>query len=297
MSAFETHVASKGKEPYDMEVRYFHKDGSIVWVNCRGRVVEWNKKGEPLRMLGVHMDITKLKDREMAVNAEANDARRFAFAAAHDLLQPMTTIERGLITMFDELGENADDEQRQVMTYLDQAVSRMRSRIHGVLDFAQVFNDDEPLDAVDLNDVAQSAIDEFRAQIDEIGASIVLRDLPVVMTRVALVPRLFQNLLSNALKYRKKRGKCQILIEPAASEPGMVAIRVADNGIGIPVEDRHTLFKMFSRLHTETEYEGIGVGLALCHRIMTLSGGRIVLGDGLDGGVSFICIFPEPPVE
>ena len=297
MSAFEAHVASKGEEPYDMEVRYFHKDGSIVWVNNRGRVVEWNKKGEPLRMLGVHMDITKLKDREMAVNAEANDARRFAFAAAHDLLQPMTTIERGLTTMFDELGENADEEQRQVMTYLEQAVSRMRSRIHGVLDFAQVFNDDEPLDAVDLNDIAQNAIDEFRTQIDEIGAGVVLRDLPVVMTRAALVPRLFQNLISNALKYKKKRGKCQILIEPAASEPGMVAIRVADNGIGIAVEDRHALFRMFSRLHTETEYEGIGVGLALCHRIMALSGGRIVLGDGLDGGVSFICTFPEPPVE
>ena len=294
MSKFEAHVASKGQDPYDMEVRYFHKDGSIVWVICRGRVVEWNEKGEPLRMLGVHIDITKLKERELAVFAEADDARRFAFAAAHDLLQPMTTIERGLQTFVDELGEGLGADQQQVLGYLEQATARMRSRIHGVLDFAQVFDADEPLDAVDLNTVAQASIEEFRAQIDEIGAEVVVGDLPTVMTRASLVPRLFQNLVSNALKYRKKRGKCRILIEQAPSEPGMVAIRVADNGIGIPGEHRTALFKMFSRLHTEAEYEGIGVGLALCHRIMALSGGRIVLGDGLDGGCSFFCTFPKP---
>ena len=135
MAAFEAHVASRGKTPYDLEVRYFHKDGSIVWVICRGRVVEWNSKGEPLRMLGVHLDITRLKAREQSVHAEANEARRFAFAAAHDLLQPMTTIERGLTTLFGELGEGVDADQRQVMTYLEQATARMRSRIHGVLDF------------------------------------------------------------------------------------------------------------------------------------------------------------------
>ena len=297
MSAFDAHVASKGQTPYDMEVRYFHKDGSIVWVICRGRVVEWNSKGEPQRMLGVHLDITKLKEREQSVHAEANEARRFAFAAAHDLLQPMTTIERGLSTLLGEPSEDVPPDQRKVMTYLEQATARMRSRIHGVLDFAQVFDADEPLDVVDLNEVAKASIEEFRSQIDEIGAEVVLRDLPAAMTRASLVPRLFQNLLSNALKYRKKRGKARILIEAAASEPGMVAIRVADNGIGIADEHRPALFKMFSRLHTESEYEGIGVGLALCQRIMTLSDGRIVLGDGLDGGCSFICTFPEPEKE
>lgn len=296
-AAFDAHVASKGVEPYDFEARFFHKVGSIVWVVRRGRVTEWSKRGEPLRMLGVHMDITRLKEREMAVNSEANDARRFAFAAAHDLLQPMTTIERGLATLYEELGDGLGADQKQVVTYLDQATASMRSRIHGVLDFAQVFNSDEPLDPVDLNEVAQTAIEEFRVQIEEIGAEVVLRDLPVALSRVNLVARLFENLLSNALKYRKKRGKCRILIEPAPAEAGMVAIRVADNGIGIPQEHRPALFKMFSRLHTENEYEGIGVGLALCMRIMTLSGGRIVLGDGLDGGVSFICTFQEPQVE
>jgi len=297
MSAFEAHVASKGAEPYDLEVRYFHKNGSIVWVVCRGRIIEWSKSGDPIRMLGVHMDITKLKERELAVNAEADEARRFAFAAAHDLLQPMTTIERGVTTLGEELGDNVTSEQRQVLTYLDQASSRMRARIHGVLDFAQVFDSDEALDTVDLNEVAHNSIEEFQGQISEIGAEVVVRDLPAAMTRETLVPRLFQNLLSNALKYRKKRGKCRIVIEKAASEPGKVAIRVADNGIGIPTEMRPQLFKMFSRLHTETEYEGIGVGLALCQRIMNLSGGRIVLGDGIDGGTSFICVFPEPPSE
>lgn len=297
MSAFEAHVASKGAEPYDIEVRYFHKDGSIVWVVCRGRVTEWSEKGEPLRMMGVHMDITHLKQREMAVNAEANDARRFAFAAAHDLLQPMTTIERGVTTLVDELGETASEEQQKIMAYIDQASARMRARIHGVLDFAQVFQEEAELEPVDLTAVAQSSIEEFRTQIEEIGAEVALQDLPTALTRESLAPRLFQNLISNALKYRKKRGKCRVVIEPAPSEPGMVAVRVSDNGIGIADEHRANLFQMFSRLHTETEYEGIGVGLALCHRIMTLSGGRIVLSDGLNGGASFICTFPAPSDE
>ncbi|MEM1272766.1 MAG: chemotaxis protein CheB [Pseudomonadota bacterium] len=294
LDSYERHVKSGGKVPYYNEVRYIHKDGSIIWVICRGRVVEWDKDGAPLRMLGVHVDVTALKERELKVNAEAQDVRRFAFAAAHDLLQPMTTIERGLSTLEDELPDTISAEGRQMLAYLDQATARMQARIHGVLDFAQVFDRDSPLDNVALTSVAQASIEEFNAQIEEIGAEVDLKPLPVVRCRENLVPRLFQNLISNALKYRKKRGKCRIVIEEAAAEPGMVAIRFADNGIGIAPEHRPKLFAMFARLHTEAEYEGIGVGLALCERIMTLSGGRIVVGDGNEGGASFICTFPEP---
>ncbi|MEM9319353.1 MAG: chemotaxis protein CheB [Pseudomonadota bacterium] len=292
VAAFEAHTQSGGKEPYDLELRYFHKDGSIIWVICRGRVVEWNKDGTPQRMLGVHVDITRLKEREMVVNAEAEEVRRFAFAAAHDLLQPTTTIERGLDDLTEEFSDHLSPESRKVMGFLNQAAARMRARIHGVLDFAHVFDEDIPLDRVDLNTIAHNSVEEFRPQIDELGIEVVIKELPAAMSRESLVPRLFQNLVSNALKYRRPRGKCRVLIEPAPAEPGMVAIRVADNGIGIPPQHRSKLFAMFARLHTEAEYEGIGVGLALCERIMKLSHGRIVISDGIDGGTAFICTFP-----
>lgn len=295
MANYEAHTASHGEVPYDQEVRYRHKNGSIVWVQCRGRVVEWDDNGDPLRLLGVHMDITRLKEREALIQEEAEDARRFAFAAAHDLLQPMTTIERGLRALSDPEGEMSADDQAEVMHFLEQAATRMRSRIHGVIDFAQVVEDGQPLDVVDLNQAVTAAVGEFKTQIEDIGAEVLITDLPEVLTREQLVPRLFQNLLSNALKYRKSRGKCQIVIEEAPAEPGMVAIRVMDNGIGIPEDQRNRLFKMFSRLHTEEEYEGIGVGLALCQRIMALSDGRINLGSGIGKGAGFVCTFKCPP--
>ncbi|MBF9036782.1 PAS domain-containing protein [Rhodobacterales bacterium HKCCE2091] len=295
LEQFDEHVRTRGAVPWDNEVRYYHRNGSIVWVLCRGRVVEWGPDGSALRMLGVHLDITALKEREKTVLRDAEEVRRFAFIAAHDLLQPMSTIERSLSSLMEDLSPALDEDQTQIMHYLGQATARMRARINGVLDYARIFDGEVEFTPVDLTDLAQSAIDDLDSQIDQIGAEITLSPLPRAMAKPDLLLSVFQNLLTNAMKYRHPDRACRIAVEPAPAPEGMVGFRVVDNGIGIAPEFRGSVFKLFERLHTDSDYEGIGVGLALCDRLVHLHKGTIAIEDGIDGGVAFVCTLKAVP--
>ncbi|MEL6312347.1 MAG: PAS domain S-box protein, partial [Pseudomonadota bacterium] len=113
--AFERHVSTRGSVPYDLEKRYRHRDGSIIWVLSRGRIVEWSSDHQPLRMMGVHVDITDMKQRELAVQSGAAEIRRFAFVAAHDLVQPMNTIEGCISMLMEDYPEDLDEDQKTMM--------------------------------------------------------------------------------------------------------------------------------------------------------------------------------------
>ena len=289
LDVFDAHVKSRGKVPYDNEVRYFHKDGSIVWVLCRGRVVQWNPDGSPRRMIGVHFDITRLKTREERVYREAEEIRRFAFIAAHDLLQPINTIERSLNAFIEDIGQDFSADQSELLTYLDNATTRMRERIRGVLDYARFFDDTIEFETVDLGKVVAACVEDLGSQIDGIGAKISITPLPQATAKPDLLAQVFENVLSNAMKYRHPDRACEISVSEATAPEGHVAIRFSDNGIGIAPEFREQVFKLFSRLHTDTEYEGLGVGLALCERLIKLHKGSIWVEDGQDGGTSIVC--------
>ncbi|MBF9030617.1 PAS domain-containing protein [Rhodobacterales bacterium HKCCE3408] len=295
LEALDAHVKSRGAEPFDNEVRFVHRDGSVLWVQSRGRVVDWAPDGTPLRMLGVNIDITTLKQREQKVYRESEEIRRFAFIAAHDLLQPMNTIERSLDTLTGDLLPDMDGDQAAVVEYLDSATSRMRSRIQGVLDYARFFEEEVDFETVDLTAVARGVIDDLAMRIESVGAEVTLSDLPMAAGKPDLLSRVFQNLIDNAMKYRHPDRPCRISVEPAGAASGMVGFQVIDNGIGIAPEHREAIFKLFSRLHTEKDYEGIGVGLALCDRLIQLHDGTITVQDGRESGTSFVCRLKAAP--
>jgi len=292
LKLFNDHVKSRGKVPYDNEVRYWHKDGSIVWVLCRGRVVEWSKEGDPIRMMGVHVDITHLKKREDDIQSRADELRRFAFIAAHDLIQPVNTIENALAMLLEEMPETADPEENKAMEYLGGATTRLRARINGILDYARLQDEQLPPKSVDLSAVAAEAVVDLTSQIERSRAEIIVDPLPSANGTPNLLLRLMQNLISNAVKYRSPDRPCQVLIETAQAPAGYVAFRVIDNGIGIDPKHRKKVLELFSRLHTEAEYEGSGLGLALCHRIVEQHGGTLLIEDGVDGGVAVRVTLP-----
>ena len=294
MANLDEHVKSGGKVPYDNEVRFFHKSGSVVWVKRRGRVTEWGPDNSAQRMLGVHFDITDLKEREEKVFREAEEIRRFAFIAAHDLLQPVNTIERSLNGLMEDIAPTLDAHQTKLLSFLNDATGRMRARIRGVLDYARFFDETMEFEDADLGDVLSHCLEDLGSQIDEIDAEVTVGPLPHARCKPDLLAQVFQNLLSNGMKYRRQGRRCRIWVEEVPAPDGFVAIRVKDNGIGIDPEHREQVFKLFSRLHNDTEYEGLGVGLAVCHRVLKLHQGKIWIEDGEDGGTAFVCWLLAP---
>lgn len=292
LETYQAHVDSRGTVPYDNEVRYFHKDGSIVWVLCRGRVIEWGEEGEPLRMLGVHLDITYLKEREEETRRRAEEIRRFAFVAAHDLLQPMNTIELSLDALREEVPALAEQGSAELSEFIEAATGRMKTRITGILEYARLQDDQLEFEALDLEKIISGCLDDMKGILDENGAKVEIAPLPQAMGAPGLITRVFQNLISNSAKYRSSARDCLIRIEARNDHNGRVIVRVVDNGIGIEPEDREKVLQLFVRLHREDDIEGSGLGLALCDRIVSLHGGSIRIEDGVDGGVAVVFTLP-----
>ena len=293
LESFEAHVNSKGKVPYDNEVRYYHKDGSIVWVICRGSVVEWSEHGEPIRMMGVHMDITALKRRE----EEIREVRRYAFIAAHDLMQPTNTVLNSLSALSDDHEQVASQEKDKILEMGTTAAKRLQSRISALLDYSRLEKKELPFDTMDMNAIVRDCISDMQPQIEASGADISVAPLPCAYGAETLVSQVVHNLLGNAMKYCREEGPLRIEISGEETSDAMVTFRVADNGIGIKPEHRRNVFDMFTRLHSEEDYSGNGLGLSLCERLIVRHGGRIMIEDGIDGGVAVVFKLKQVPSD
>ncbi|MEM6640475.1 MAG: chemotaxis protein CheB [Pseudomonadota bacterium] len=295
LEMFEAHVESRGEIPYDREVRYRHKDGSIIWVLCRGRVVEWDEEHRPLRMMGMHLDITSLKKREQEIQRRAEEIRRFAFIAAHDLIQPINTFENSLSMLIEDLPASDTPDQDQLIHFLTVSAQRMKSRIGGILEYSRMQDGTLELQRVDMDKVVARVLGDCVSQIEEAGAQIHVDALPMCLGAASLLARVFQNLISNSLKYRDNSRDCSVRITEAPAPEGMVGYAVTDNGIGVPSKYKDKVFELFSRLHTEKEFEGNGLGLALCERIVARHGGQITMVEQDQDGARFVFTLKAAP--
>ncbi|MCG7622512.1 chemotaxis protein CheB [Epibacterium sp. Ofav1-8] len=285
--AYDAHVESRGTKPFAVEVRYLRKDGSVIWVKSRGQVTDWSVDHRPMRMIGVHQNVTDLREREDEIQRRANEIRRFAFISAHDLKQPLNTIESSIEALLEELPDQLDEEAREVVDYLTRGTNRLKRRVDAILDFARLQDKDVTLEPLDLNRIARASVQDLKVPIEQAGAEVIVEPLPQALGVPDLIARVLQNLLSNALKYRHPDRPCRITIAPLATVDGRVGVRVDDTGIGIAEKDRESVFELFTRLHVESEVEGSGLGLAMCEKIISMHGGTIEVVEAEDGGSSF----------
>ncbi len=286
-AALDEHIASEGETPYDLEVRFHHKNGSTVWVNSRGRVIEWDNAGKPLRMIGCHLDITQQKEREFASSRRAEEIRRFAYIAAHDLREPMTTIQTMIELLTNEIGDDLPPKQTKIMNFVTTASTRMSNQIDGVLDYAKLLDGDKVFADLDMNKLVKTCLEDLAEPISEAKAKIKCDKLKVCKGSEPLIARVIQNLVSNAVKFRDKKRPLKISITSKDNGRGQIEYSVSDNGIGIPEKHRDRIFELFYRLHTEKDYSGGGLGLAMCARILEIHSSAIWVEDGEDGGSCF----------
>ena len=187
-----------------------------------------------------------------------------------------------------------DDKARKFINYAVDGASRMQALIRDLLAFSRVETHVQGLKPVDAHSALGDAIANLKAMIDETGTLITTDDLPHVRADETQISQVFQNLIANGVKFRKKSSNPHIHVS-ANHQNGNWCFSVKDNGIGIDTKYQDRVFVVFQRLHTRHEYPGTGIGLALCKRIIDRHGGKIWFESTLRQGTTFY--FTLPPIE
>jgi|GEM_PF-3672421 len=233
-----------------------------------------------------------LKVRSIELERSNNELEQFAGIVAHDLKAPLTNIQAFLDIISTSVGGDFQERFREPLEHIDQGLNRMRTMISDLLAYSKVTEGDRTLNqAVDLKQIITEITEDLTATIKEVEAEIVLKDLPVVQADPSQMRQLFQNLISNALKFGKPNETPKIEISGAihnAKDNGCSAlITVKDNGIGFDSKlHAERVFKIFRRFHSK-EYEGSGVGLSICKRIVERYNGTINVDSSPGKGCRF----------
>jgi light-regulated signal transduction histidine kinase (bacteriophytochrome) len=234
-----------------------------------------------------------LKSSNLELRQANADLEQFAYAAAHDLQEPLRMVTSYTQLLERSLAEILDDRTRTFMSYVVGGSIRMTLLLQDLLAYTETSRASDPNERVLLGRVLHQVVRNLDSVIKESGAEIVWGDLPVVRGREAHFVQLLQNLLSNALKYRKPSVPPVIHIS-AERQKDRWLIRVADNGIGIASAYHKQVFGVFKRLHG-SEIPGTGIGLAICQRVVERAGGEIWVESIPEQGSTFVISLPADP--
>ena len=274
---------------YAAEYRILQPDGSVRWVFARGRCHQ-DAAGNPTRFLGVIVDVTPQVLARKELERVNKELEEFAYVASHDLQEPLRMVNIYTQLLVREFCSNESKAQKYA-EIVGEGVTRMEALIRDLLTYSRSVQADElPPGKADLSAALTEAMSVLKNRIEEYSAVINAEPLPVVRGDTAQIAHVFQNLLSNSLKYRKNDAPPEIHIS-ASFQGEHCFVCVEDNGIGFEQKYAERIFGLFKRLHKE-EYPGTGLGLAICQRIVERYGGRMWAEGTPRQGASFTSLFP-----
>jgi PAS domain S-box-containing protein len=263
--------------------------GSTRWLAVSTRAVEDDPDG-PYTVVVSFTDITEEREAADALERSNTELQQFAYVASHDLSEPLRMVSSYLSLLRRRYHGRLDADADEFIDYAVDGAARMRALIEGLLAYSRATRDTEPAEPVELALVAADVLRSLAAAMIEASAQVELDDLPVVLGNRRQLEQLLQNLIANALKFRSDRARVWVRAEDSGN--GMAQIAVADGGIGIAPENREHVFEMFQRLHDRETYEGTGIGLAICRKIVERHGGRIWVDEREGGGTVFRFTLP-----
>ncbi len=248
-------------------------------------------RGETSGWFGTHTDITDQKRVEDALRRSNHDLEQFAYAASHDLQEPVRTVATLTQLLERHTEYSLDDQSREWMSHIVVSAKRMGTLIADLLAYSRVTLDGSTcLEAVDLNEVLSSVISQLKIQMEESGARIDIERLPMVTGSRVQLGQVFQNLISNALRFSKNGMKPEVRIEVEKRGQEWL-FSVADNGQGFDPAFADRVFGIFKRLHG-TDVPGNGIGLAICKTVVARHGGRMWVKTAEGEGATFYLTLP-----
>jgi len=282
---------------YDCDVEHVFPDIGRKIMLLNARLVSPSAKSPRLILLAME-DVTERRHNERRLADQRRELERsnealevYASVASHDLQEPL----RKILSFGDRLvtaaGPTLVGEPRQYLDRMMNAATRMRTLVNDLLSYSQVTARVLPFASTDLAKVAREVIADLETSIADAGGRIEVSPLPVIDADALQMRQLLQNLLGNALKFR--RADTPLVVRLGSSNGGNdCTITVADNGIGFSDEYRDKIFQMFERLHGRADYEGSGIGLAICRKIVERHGGAIAASSLAGLGATFTVTLP-----
>jgi PAS domain S-box-containing protein len=310
-AAIEAHLL--GHTAYlEHEHRMIHKDGTERWVLCRGSVVR-DHEGTPSRMAGSLTDISDRKAANQALARQTEELARsnqeleqFAYIASHDLQEPLRKIEAFGDRLKRKYEKTLDEQGHDYLARMQNAAGRMRTLIQDLLAFSRVTTQSREFEPLSLSTLLQDVLGDLEVRIQETHAQVTVGPMPILEADALQMRQLFQNLIGNALKFQQPNVLPTVSIQcelehstDAQSVQPFYCITVADNGIGFDEKYLDRIFKVFQRLHGRNEYEGTGIGLAVCTKIAERHGGQLTAKSAPGEGATFIVRLPlqQPKIE
>ena len=288
---------SKGFATGPEEFILARKDGRKVPVEITGYPIEI--RGQKL-VLGMARDISERKKSEEKLKETIHELKRsndelqqFAYITSHDLQEPLRTIASFTQLLERRYKNKLDTDADEFIEFIVDAATRMKEMIQGLLDYSRIGTRGGEFSLIDTEEVLIIVLSNLHAAISENKAKITYDKLPTVIADKNQLIQLFQNMISNAIKFKKKDVNPKIHISAIKDEKkGEFIFSVSDNGIGLEPQYRDKIFEVFKRLHTMDEYKGAGIGLAISKRIIERHGGRIWVESELGKGSTFYFTLP-----
>ncbi|OGS46229.1 MAG: hypothetical protein A2539_03010 [Elusimicrobia bacterium RIFOXYD2_FULL_34_15] len=250
----------------------------------------FDKKGKMIGDVHVARDITELKRAELELKRSNENLEQFAYVASHDLQEPLRMMASYSELLEKRYKDKLDKDANEFIEFIVDGAKRLQKLINDLLAYSRIGRTDKSAGEVDCNTILGKVINSMHAYMEESGAIITNDELPTLIGNESNFVQLFQNLIGNAIKFRKQEPP-QVHIS-AKKENNEWLFSVKDNGIGIEPQYKDRIFLIFQRLHARVEYPGTGIGLSICKKIVETLGGKIWVESEYGKGSTFYFTIP-----